>query len=826
MDLENGLSSQQVEKQREKYGFNELEKTKNKTLFTIVIEVFKEPMFLLLLACGVLYVILGDYLEGIVLLSTILIMIGMTIFQHRKTQQALEALKQLASPRAMVLRNREHIRIPGREVVPKDIIILNEGDRIPADGILIDGSAIHVDESMLTGESIPVIRTKTENQNELKAATLVTQGSCMMLVNSIGSSTQFGKIGQSLGKIQEETTPLQKEMAVFIRQIGIIGLLLCLSVMVLFYFTRGDIISSILSGLSAAMAILPEEFPLVLTVFLALGAWRMSKKNVLTRKSSAIETLGSSTVLCSDKTGTITQNKMHVEAVWHNGKWAGIEEAIIEFKHALTIGRLATTSTGNDPMDLAVIRATNDLTDDKTMYSCLKTLPFSHQYMAVTSFYQLPDGKVLIASKGAPEQIFNQCKLDSVSRSKLASILEEKAAEGYRIIALASARIEESEISKELTHIPFTFEGFLALADPIRPEVPEAITQCLSAGVKVIMITGDFPETARSIGKQIGLATSTIITGDELNTMNDMELRSKLSSTSILARIKPDQKLRIVEALKENGEIVAMTGDGVNDAPALKAAHIGIAMGQKGTDVAREASSIVLLDDNFSSIVSAIRMGRKLFDNLQKAMSYIIAVHIPIIGLTLLPAFIPALPVFLLPLHIVFMELIIDPVCSVVFESEEEEEGIMNRPPRNPAHRFFGMNAILRSSLHGFFLFAMVFCVYFISLKEGHTEEECRAITFSALIIGNITLIISKLSRTKFFYATLFSHNWRMKLLISTALIAIVIILNTPSIAQLFSMRSPGWSHLIISLIGGISLLLVLEIGKKFITYFSPVKVR
>lgn len=826
MDIKNGLSSQQVEKQREKYGFNELEKTKNKTLFTIVIEVFKEPMFLLLLACGVLYILLGDYREGIVLLSTILIMIGMTIFQHRKTEQALEALKQLASPRALVMRNGQIVRIPGREVVPNDIIFLNEGDRIPADGILIDGSALHVDESMLTGESIPVLRTKTENQNELLAATLVTQGSCRMLVNSIGRSTQFGKIGQSLGKIQEETTPLQKEMAVFIRQIGIIGLLLCLSVVVLFYFTRGDIISSILSGLSAAMAILPEEFPLVLTVFLALGAWRMSKKNVLTRKSSAIETLGSSTVLCSDKTGTITQNKMHVEEVWHNGKWAGMKEAIIEFKQALIIGRLATTSTGNDPMDLAVIRATDELTDDTTKFECLKSLPFSHQHMAVTSFYRLPNNEVLIASKGAPEEIFNQCKLDSVSRSKLTSILEEKAAEGYRIIALASARIEESESSKELNDTSFTFEGFLALADPIRPEVPESITQCLSAGVKVIMITGDFPETARSIGKQIGLASSTIITGDELNAMNDMELRSKLSTTSILARIKPDQKLRIVEALKENGEIVAMTGDGVNDAPALKAAHIGIAMGQKGTDVAREASSIVLLDDNFSSIVSAIRMGRKLFDNLQKAMSYIIAVHIPIIGLTLLPAFIPSLPVFLLPLHIVFMELIIDPVCSVVFESEEEEEGIMNRPPRNPAHRFFGMNAILRSSLHGFFLFAMVFSIYLISLSEGHSEEECRAITFSALIIGNITLIISKLSRTKFFYSTLFSHNWRMKLLISIALIAIVIILNTPSIAQLFSMKSPGWSHLIISLIGGMSLLLVLEIGKKFYTYFNPVKVR
>lgn len=639
MDTTEGLTSEQVSVQREKHGFNELQQSKSKTLLTIITEVLKEPMFLLLLACGILYIILGDYREGVVLLSTILLMIGMTIFQHRKTQQALEALKQLASPRALVFRNGELVRIPGREVVPHDIVVLNEGDRIPADGILIDGTAMHVDESILTGESIPILRSKNSTENELMAGTLVTQGSSKMLVKTIGSSTHFGEIGQSLGKIQEESTPLQKEMSVFIRQIGIIGLLLCLSVVVLFYFTRGDILSSILSGLSAAMAILPEEFPLVLTVFLALGAWRMSKKNVLTRKSSAIETLGSSTVLCSDKTGTITQNKMHVEQIWSDGQWTEIKIASKNVVHPLTIARLATPTTGNDPMDTAVIKASEGLPNETNGYELLKTIPFSHQHMAMTSYYGVSESELLIATKGAPEEIFNRCKITEAQREQMTKILHEKAAEGFRIIAIASTRISRTELTADIADIDFTFEGFLALADPIRPEVPEAIRQCLSAGVKVIMITGDFPETARSIGKQIGLVNSTIITGDELDSMNDIELRNKLSTTSILARIKPDQKLRIVEALKENGEIVAMTGDGVNDAPALKAAHIGISMGQKGTDVAREASSIVLLDDNFSSIVSAIRMGRKLFDNLQKAMSYIIAVHIPIIGLTLLPPF-------------------------------------------------------------------------------------------------------------------------------------------------------------------------------------------
>lgn len=811
-----GLNSAEVAQRLKQFGYNELQQPTKKSFFKLIFEIVKEPMFLLLLSCGTLYMLIGDYKEGLILVSTIFIIIGVTYFQHRKTQNALNALKQLASPRALAFRNGVIIRIPGREVVPDDLLIINEGDRIAADGILIEGTSVHVDESVLTGESIPLLRTKDTTQNRLLAGCLVTQGTCKMQVTAIGIQTQFGKIGQSLSSIEEASTPLQTEMGKFIRNIGIIGFLLCILVVIAYYVTRGNLLQSILSGLSAAMAILPEEFPLVLTVFLTLGAWRLSKKNVLTRKSSAIETLGSATVLCSDKTGTITQNRMVVQSVYTDGKWEAIDPSNSQHNELVRMAQLAGSTTSADPMDRAVLELNGRSEYDKILGRCIEHSPFSHEFLALSSRYQLSDGLELIAIKGAPETILEHCSKLKPTIEALRAQLHQKAADGFRIIAVGSTCLPSSQNYPSIFQYDFDFVGLIALSDPIRDEVPLAVSECHSSGVRVIMITGDFPETAHAISQQIGLQTSAVLTGQEMDAMNDSDLREKLAHVNVLARIKPEQKLRIVESLKENGEIVAMTGDGVNDAPALKAAHIGIAMGQKGTDVAREASSIVLLDDNFNSIVTAIRMGRKLFDNLQKAMSYIIAVHIPIVGLALLPAFNSSLPLFLLPLHIVFMELIIDPVCSVVFESEDEELGIMNRPPRNPKHAFFGMRKVGISALHGLFLFLMVITVYAIAANEGHSDEECRTITFSALIMGNIVLIVTKLSKTRSFVSTLLNHNWRMKIAVGGVLLAIILIINIPSVAAFFSMKSPGWKHLTVSFFGTLTLLIVFETGKKF----------
>lgn len=816
--MEKGITTSEAAKRLDQFGYNELSSSRPKTILAIALEVVKEPMFILLISCGILYMILGDYKEGIILVSTILIIINITFFQHRKTERALEALKKLSSPRALVIRDGIEKRIPGREVVPGDVVIINEGDRIPADGKIIETLNLQVDESIITGESLPVDKGNVSDDERLLSGTLVTKGRGIMLVEQTGGQTVFGKIGKSLETIQEEQTPLQKEMKKLIRRLGIIGILLCLLVVALFYFSRGDLLQSILNGLAAAMAILPEEFPVILTVFLALGAWRLSKKNVLTRKPSAIETLGSATVLCSDKTGTITQNRMMVSSIAFGDNILKKDSFLTnkkDFQLLINTAFLASGPDSVDPMEKAIILAQSEFSEPISNLDLICEYPFSHDLMAMTRVYKEKESNNLVmCTKGAPETIFSLCKLNDKELQNCLIQVKKIAENGLRVLAIATAASKETTLPKNQNELIFTYCGLIGLEDPIRPEVPAAIEECKEAGIRVILITGDFPETARYIGHQIGLTEAGLLTGDQLDQLSDEDLKNQIESISILARVKPDQKLRIVEALKSNNEIVAMTGDGVNDAPALKAAHIGVAMGNKGTDVAREASSLVLLDDNFASIVSAIRMGRKIFDNLQKAMSYVLAIHVPIIGLALFPAFFESFPILLMPLHIVFMELIIDPVSSVAFESEEEEKGIMNRPPRKPNESFFGTKRIILSLLHGLLLFSSVLAVFFITRTEGHTEEEARAIAYSSLIIGNIFMALSKLSKTRSVLHTLFNKNWQAKIILIIAFGFLSLILFVPSLTQLFKMQFPGFYHIQIAFGGALSMLLVLEFIK------------
>jgi Ca2+-transporting ATPase len=586
----------------------------------------------------------------------------------------------------------------------------------------------------------------------------------------------------------------------------------------MFYFTRGNLLHAILTGLSAAMAILPEEFPVVLTIFLALGAWGLSKKNVLTRKPSAIETLGSATVLCSDKTGTITQNKMEVSALTTGDKLlekADFKSYGNEIKSLAFVAHQACTPGSLDPMEKAMIRFSESFGYARESVA-VKEYPFSRELMAMTRVIQSGNNKKSVYCKGAPETVFDLCRLNEDDRKRNTKAVHELAAKGLRVMAVAMSELDEVNLLPNAqSEFNLSLVGLIGLADPIRPEVPQAVQDCLTAGVKVIMITGDYPETARSIARQIGLPENgKIITGRELEAMAESELQKQISQVSVFARVLPEQKLRIVSALKSNGEIVAMTGDGVNDAPALKAAHIGVAMGMKGTDVSREAASLVLLDDNFASIVMAIRQGRKIFDNLQKAMAYILAIHIPIIGLTLLPAFIPSLPLLLLPLHIVFMELIIDPVCSIAFESEAEEEGIMNRLPRPSGVKFFGKGKILFSIFQGALLLMMVVTVYWLSIREGHTEGEVRAIAFSSLIIGNIFLILTNLSKTRSVWYVITERNPAVVILLNAAIIILLAILHIPALREIFAFEFPGYQHFISSIIGALTVLIVLEVIK------------
>ncbi len=821
----NGLSSASAIEKLKKDGYNELPSAQSKNIWQIVLEVIKEPMFILLMCCGALYLILGDYVEGVILLSWVFLIIYITFFQYQKTEKALDALRKLSSPRALVNRDGLEIRIAGREVVREDLVILNEGDRIPADGIIYFSQNLTVDESILTGESIPVIKeNKGDNSLNCNAysGTLVVQGKGFMKVTRTGSYTEFGKIGKSLQYIEQDQTNLQREMKYLIRNLFIIGAILSIIVIVSFYFTRGNFMQSLLNGIATAMAMLPEEFPLVLTVFLALGSWRLSQKNVLSRKPSAIETLGSATVLCSDKTGTITQNKMELATIFYKNQIfqrADFHLQTENIQELLTAAFLASHKDSIDPMERSIESYFNKFNENTSMSALLvaKDFPLSKELFAMSRAYLKQKEKYAIYTKGSPEAIIELCKISSEERNRLLIQAKNIAKKGQRVLGVASAEWIGGEIPEDQRAFKFEFIGFIGFEDPIREEVPQAIRECYSAGIKVIMITGDYPETAKSIAAQAGMhSNENVLTGSDLKDMGEEELKLKIKSVNIFARIVPEQKLQIIKALKANGEIVAMTGDGVNDAPALKAADIGIAMGRKGTDVAREASSIVLLDDNFSSIVSGIRLGRKIFDNLQKAMAYILAIHIPIIGLTLLPAFFSEIPIFLMPLHIVFMELIIDPVCSIAFESEKEEFGIMDRPPRNPKMRFYSMRKFLSSSLIGLFLLAMAVFVYILTLHENHSDSEIRAIVFTALIVGNIFLILSTLSKTRHVISVLLEKNIALLLIIGTASGLLILLLNVSFLRKIFNFENPGFHHFIVPLVGAFSILFMLEIIKYF----------
>ena len=821
-----GLTTPEAIENLKIHGFNELPSAKPRKVWNIALEVIKEPMFLLLISCGVLYMILGDYKEGSILLFSIIIIIFITFYQSQKTEKALEALRQMSSPRALVIRDGKETRIAGREVVPGDIILLNEGDRISADAELSETTNLTIDESLLTGESVPVTKKLSDHSTNpigfVYSGTLVVQGKGTAKVIATGTKTHFGKIGTSLQSIEQDETRLQKEMKVLIRNLFIIGALISVGVVLAFYFTRGNFIQSLLNGLAASMAILPEEFPVVLTIFMALGAWRLSKKNVLTRKPSAIESLGSATVLCTDKTGTITQNKMEIAALYCGNELIQkntFEEKKNQISDLITNAFRASQKDSIDPMEKAIVNSYRALvTENDSENKLVKEYPLSNTLFAMTRVLQSDQENLLsVYCKGSPESIFSLCKMNEQEKISHLLLVQQMAEKGYRVIGVATAVTENKSLPESQEGFDFKFLGLIGLEDPIRPEVPQAIKECNEAGIKVIMITGDFPATAKSIAMQIGMsARSEMLTGDEMKKMTDDELRNRISSVTIFARVIPDQKLRIVRALKANKEIVAMTGDGVNDAPALKAADIGIAMGGKGTDVAREASSLVLLDDNFASIVSAIRSGRKIFDNLQKAMSYIIAVHIPIIGLTLLPAFLTSLPLLLMPLHIVFMELIIDPVCTIAFESEQEEKGIMKRPPRNPEKQFFGSKRIFFSAAEGLLVLIMVMSVYFLSVNEGHTDGEVRAIAFSSLIIGNIFLILTNLSRTRSFIAVITEKNMAAIITIIAAIVMLLVIISVPSLQRIFSFEFPGYKHFISSITGALSILLILEMVKYF----------
>lgn len=841
-----GLTDTQASALLKEEGYNDLPSAKPRNVFSIAFSVCREPMFILLVACGAIYLLLGNKQEALMLLGFVFVVMGITFFQERKTERALEVLRNLSSPRACVIRDGIQKRIPGREVVRGDIVMLVEGDRVPADAILQQSTSMTVDEALLTGESVAVRKLVSDtvplhiavpggdDLPYVYSGTLVVQGKGVAQVLSTGAETAIGRIGVALSTIQPETTHIKLEVTKVVKLASLAGFALATFVAIWHGFTRHDWLHGFLSGITLAMAILPEELPVVLTIFLGIGAWRIAQKNVLTRHIPAIEMLGAATVLCVDKTGTLTQNKMELVQLCADDLMFEIGQVQAadfpeSFHEVLEFAVLASHRDPFDPMEIAIRQCGLKLLADTEHlhgdWQLVDDYPLTKELLAMSRVWKSNNNAhYVIAAKGAPEAMIDLCHLEAKSIEKITQQVNTLAKNGLRVLAVAKARFTEKTLPEIQHDFEFEFLGIIALADPIRPSVTAAIKDAYNAGLRVVMITGDYPATATNIARKIGIKSpEDVLTGADLSKLSDFALQARIKTVNIFCRVVPEQKLKLVNAFKADGEIVAMTGDGVNDAPALKAAHIGIAMGGRGTDVARESASLVLLDDDFSSIVGAVRLGRRIFDNLRKAIAFVIAVHVPIVGLTLIPVML-GWPAVLMPAHILFLQLIIDPVCSIVFEAEPEEADVMQRQPRLSSARLIDFDLIKHGLLQGALLLVVVVAMFGFTLYRGIGADEARALTFTTLVLANIGLILTNRSWSKSALATLKSPNPALWWIIvgALAILSLVIFMSGPS--RLFSFSQLHLDDVVLCALVAVAIFGLLEIFKSFKTSISKIK--
>ena len=761
VNLGTGLSDAEAAQRLRNEGPNELPRGPGRSRLAIALEVLTEPLIALLFAAAVLYLIFGEPRDALVLVASVVVVVALDIYQESRAERALEALRDLAAPHVTVIRAGRRLTVPAAAVVRGDLVSVSEGERIPADGTIRSTVALLVDESLLTGESVPVRKVSAPTETGwsrpggedlpfVYGQTLVVRGQAVFEVRATGGHTEASRIARALASIEPSTPLIRQQVRPLVLGVGIAAIVLTALLAVVVGLRSGDWILGLLAGTALAIGLLPEEIPIVTTVYSVLGARRMARRQALARRFGTIPALGCLTVLCTDKTGTLTQNRMTVSAVVPAtkdsrplGSHLGDDPDPL-VREVLRIAALANEPEPVDPMEVAVAQKARDTGVDASPGLILRRhLPFSHELRLVRNLWATPDGAArFVAAKGAPESLFDRCDLSAAERGRWEEAVTTLARGGYRAIAVASSPpAAETAEGAELVDGPLELRGLIGLADPLRDGVPEAMARCHAAGVRVLMITGDHPETARAIARAAGIREpERLMTGDALEAATDEELAHEVRRVNVYARVRPEQKLRLVEALKADSEVVAMTGDGVNDAPALRAAHVGIAMGQRGTDVAREAASLVLLDDAFPTVADAIQLGRRVYENMRKALYYVVAIHVAIAGMALLPVLF-GFPILLFPVEIVFLELIIDPVSSLVFEAEPEEADVMRRAPRDPNEPILGSRPLVGSLLLGASALAAALAVYLGAILLGHPLDESRALGFTTLVVGNLAMV-------------------------------------------------------------------------------------
>jgi Ca2+-transporting ATPase len=816
-----GLSTEEVVESRRKFGSNITEFKNENTFFKTIVTFLKDPMVILLLVTSLIYFVSGKISDGIFLASAILLISFISSYQNARSTNALQKLKDFTKPNCKVIRDGIIIAIKTEELVIGDSLILEEGSSISADGIIIHSNDFSVNEAILTGESLSVSKDKTSQNNLVFQGTTVSSGMAIAVINAIGTATKLGKIGKSLENIQEEKTPLEIQIGNFVKKMAIAGTIIFVIVWGINLYQSLNIVDSLLKSLTLAMSILPEEIPVAFTTFMAVGAWRMMKKGIIVKQMKTVETLGSATVICIDKTGTITENTMRLAkiVVLSSKKITNLEaELNEEEKTLISLSMWASEPIPFDPMELALHKAYENhiVSDQRSHFKMVKEYPLSGNPPMMTHVFESKTNRI-IAAKGSTEAIIKICSLSDADKKEIQKAIKSLTLEGYRVLAVGEAKFKGEHFPKTQQEFQFDFKGLIAFYDPPKKNIHLVLQHFYKAGISVKIITGDHAETTKSIAKQIGfVGFENSISGTELMQLSDLELKKKVTTTNLYTRMFPDAKLRIIEALKANQEIVAMIGDGVNDGPALKAAHIGIAMGKKGTEIAKHAASLILIKDDLSNLVDAIAMGRKIYSNLKKAIQFIISIHIPII----LTVFIPLAlgweyPTIFSPVHIVFLELIMGPTCSIVYENEPMEKHIMNQKPRPFTTTFFIWKELSISIIQGLMITLGTLFVYQYSVYFNYNEAITRTMVFTCLVSANIFLTLSNRS---FFYSIFTTIQYKNKLIpivIFATILITIGLLYVPQLTNFFK-----FEHL-----NGIQLGLTVSVGFVSVIWYEVVKI-